>query len=139
MTRDEFTAAVAAFQATNDAHPWEEHGITWEEAEDGLCAALAVLGVDTVALHTEIVAEREAEAKAEREAWQARERVRRAKMTPEQRDLEDSIQKSLEITRLSLMDKITDDFFKPNKFLEAMRGGISPSPNTAFYAEDDQT
>lgn len=138
MNRDEFTAAVAAFQATNDARAWEEHGITWEEAEDGLCAALAVIGIDTAALHAEIVAEREAEERAERKAWEARERARRAKMTPEQRDLEDSIQKSLEMTRLSLIDRIADNFFKSSPFFDALRGGTGLSPNTAFYAEDDK-
>ena len=130
MTIDDIAKAARAFQdAVSDSY-WEEHGISDDEACVGMLAALEALGFADKWSAETIRSAWKAQEDAEAQERRDREAVRRAAMTPEQRETEDLIARQMEETSKMLLARIADDIFSASPMFALLRG---KSPNTAAY------
>lgn len=119
-------AAVIAFQGAVEGSYWEEHGISDEEAAEGLRAAFKALGIeyedDCLFLHGQLSdAERIEESWLASEAYAENQRKWRED-NPEQAATQDLIERQLRVTQEALSQRIIDDIFKPNPVWNLLRG-----------------
>lgn len=97
ITRADFDAALAEFD---------------DPDESGFLDALDVLGYDTAIIRVELKVEEEARQEAGRRYLEER----RAKMTPQQREIDDRMSGAIS----SLGDLISDDFFRSSPLIKSL-------------------
>lgn len=126
ITEEDFHRGVAAFQDSYDG--WAEYGVSYDDAEKGMIAALRAMGLWDAEAERWARAARRRKAREEareRRENAARESARRDALTPDQREREDQITKYTILSQQSLSTRLIDQFFTPNPMWKSIHEKVS--------------